>query len=50
MWAALHEHEDVVKLLLAKGANPELKSTSGKTALDMAKNPAIIELLKTANN
>jgi ankyrin repeat protein len=34
--------------LLAKGANSALKSVSGKTALDIANNSSIIELLKAA--
>ena len=48
MWAALHDHTDAVKLLLAKGANPKIKSKTEKTALEIAKDPAIIELLQTA--
>ncbi len=48
MWAAFHDHINAVKSLLEKGANTKIKSKTGKTALEMAKDPAIIELLKTA--
>ena len=48
MWAALHDHTDAVKVLLAKGANAKIKSKTGKTAVEIAKDPAIIELLKAA--
>jgi len=48
MWAGLHDHADTVKILLQKGANLNLKSKKGKTAAEIAKDPAIVELLKTA--
>ena len=48
MWAALHDHTDAVKALLAKRANPKIKSKTGKTAVEIAKDPAIIELLQAA--
>jgi len=50
MSAVLNENIDTVKLLLEKGADTKLKNTSGKTALDIAKLPAIIELLKAAKS
>jgi len=50
MWAALHDHTDAVKVLLAKGANAKIKSKTGKTAAEITKDPAIIELLETAVN
>ncbi|MBS0424518.1 MAG: ankyrin repeat domain-containing protein, partial [Proteobacteria bacterium] len=46
MWAALHDHADTVKTLLAKGADAKIKSKTGKTAVEMAKDPAIAELLQ----
>ena len=46
MWAALHDHTDIVRLLIEKGSDTKLKSKSDKTALDMAKDQAIIDLLK----
>ena len=37
MWAALHGHLEVVKLLLQHGADLNKKNIDGKTALDIAK-------------
>jgi ankyrin repeat protein len=48
MWAGLHDHADAVKTLLAKGANPRIKSKTEKTAAEIAKDPAIIEILQAA--
>ena len=45
MWAALHGHTDSVKALLSHGANRTVKSKSGKAALEITKDPDIIELL-----
>jgi uncharacterized protein len=38
-----------VKLLLEHGADLAIKSNSGKTALDIAKDEAIIALLRSAD-
>lgn len=37
MWAAAYGHETSVRLLLAQGADPKLKDSRGKTAVDMAR-------------
>ena len=48
---ASHEgHAEVVKLLLDKGANPDLKFFNGQTALDFAANSKIKNLLITNRN
>ena len=52
-WAAMKGHEQVVKILLAYDADPSLKTTGGKTALDMAekyKREDVIMLLKMPIN
>ena len=41
-----YEHIDAVKALLAKGANSKIKSKTGKTAAEIAKDPVIVELLQ----
>jgi len=49
MRAAFNSHDEIVKLLLAKGADPKLKEKKGKTALDLAeenKCTAVVEILK----
>ncbi len=49
MVAALNGHEDVVRLLIENGANPELKNSEGKTALDLASengHRSLIEILE----
>ena len=50
MWAALHDHAEAVKVLLAKGANTKLKSKTGRTAAEIAKDPAIKEMLPAVSN
>ena len=47
-WAIRWDKEDVVKLLLENGANVEAKDNDGDTALDVAKNEKIRELLEKA--
>lgn len=34
MWATANRHADTVKMLLERGASPEMKSSSGRTAFD----------------
>jgi len=46
MVASMNGHADVVKLLLEKGANPDLKDNEGKTAMDYAGDPDIKNLLQ----
>lgn len=36
MWAMTNRHKDIAKILLDHGASPEVKSSSGRTALDFA--------------
>merc|ERR1719197_1661068 len=48
MEAARKGHTDVVQLLLDHGANVLLKNKAQRTALGQAKEPAIIEMLKRA--
>ena len=51
MGASWQGHEDVVRLLLARGANVALRDSAGETALGMAirdSHPAIVALLKAA--
>ena len=36
MWAMTNRHKDIAKILLDHGASPDLKSSSGRTALDFA--------------
>lgn len=43
--AAVNGHESMISLLLRYGANPSLKTSSHKTALDLAVSPAIVRLL-----
>lgn len=53
MVAVFQGHETVVKLLLSKGANLNLKDASGKTALDYAKkanDQEIVQLLENAQH
>jgi ankyrin repeat protein len=45
MAAAANGHTEVVKLLLEKGANPDLQDNESRTALDYAGNPDIRLLL-----
>ncbi len=50
MFAVASENQDpeVIKMLLAAGADPKVQSTTGETALDWARkygNPAILKLL-----
>ncbi len=45
MWAAKFEKLDIVNLLLRKGAEVNIKNSSGETALMMVKNPKVIEAL-----
>jgi ankyrin repeat protein len=49
MWAAGQGHADTVKLLLAKGAQKQLKDDRGLSAADMAKDAghkAVADLLQ----
>jgi uncharacterized protein len=46
--AVLKEHIELVKLLLDKGADPEIKDFGGKTALEYAKSSEMKELLENA--
>ena len=48
MMAADRDHVDVVKLLLKYGADASLVSSTKDTALSLAKDPAIIKLLRAA--
>lgn len=43
--ASVNGHENMVTLLLRFGANPSLKTSSNKTALDLAASPQIIKIL-----
>lgn len=36
MWAMTNRHKDIAKILLDRGASPEVKSSSGRTAFDFA--------------
>ena len=48
MWAAGQGHVDTVKLLLSRGARPELRDDRGLTALDIARQAgqlAVVEVL-----
>ena len=52
-WAALKGYTPVVKILLANDADKTLKTTSGQTALDVAKKynrTEIIKLLEMSTN
>lgn len=40
---------DIVKVLLGRGADPSIKNTSGRTALELAKDPLVLELLRVAS-
>ncbi|KAI9488174.1 hypothetical protein BDB00DRAFT_849588 [Zychaea mexicana] len=44
-WAAHRGHEKVVRLLLANGADPNVKTNKGQTAFHLTKDPAIQNLL-----
>ena len=46
MYASMNGHTDAVRVLLNYGADPNIQNKAGKTALNVAKNPAIIALLK----
>jgi ankyrin repeat protein len=46
MAASMNGYADIVKLLLIKGGNPNLKDNEGKTAIDYAGNSDIRNLLK----
>lgn len=51
MYAALNQHAEIVKILLAAGANPLVRTHKGLSALDfakMGKSKEIISCLKTA--
>lgn len=48
MLAAMNAKLDVVMLLLGKGAKPEMKDQSGKTALDYAKTAEVSDYLKNS--
>ena len=48
MAASVNGHADVVRLLLANGANPDLKNNEGKTAIDYAENSSVKRLLERA--
>ena len=51
MWAAIYDYEDVARLLLEKGADPNLKDEDGLTAAAWAaknKRTAMVELLNEA--
>jgi ankyrin repeat protein len=42
---------EIVRLLLAAGADPNVKNASGKTPVDVAKNPKVAqELRKSQSN
>jgi ankyrin repeat protein len=43
--ASAHGNTEIVKLLLGKGANTELKTVEGKTAYDYATNDEIKTLI-----
>ena len=43
--ASVNGHENLVAILLRYGANPSLKTSSNKTALDLAASPQIVKLL-----
>ncbi len=50
--AAYHGRLDMIKLLIEKGANPHIKNSEGKTALDMAtlnKKQEVIQYLNELN-
>lgn len=43
--ASVNGHENMVALLLRYGANPHLKTSSNKTAMDLATSSKVIQLL-----
>ena len=43
--AAAAGHTEVVKLLLERGADPELRDRNGETAADVAKKAAFVDVL-----
>ena len=47
-WAAKYDHPPVVKLLLAKGADPNVKNRNGKMPLDRW--PELVEIVKEVEN
>ena len=48
MRAAYHGHKEIIKELLASGANLSLKSKAGKTAADFTKSVQIKKMLAAA--
>lgn len=47
--ASVNGHENMVALLLRYGANPNLKTSSNKTAMDLASSSKVIQLLSKHN-
>lgn len=50
MVASMNGHADIVRLLLEKGANRDLKDNEGKTAMDLAGDPDVKNLLQENGN
>ena len=51
MYASMEGHTEIVRQLLAAGANPHLRNNSGQTALDLAREgwrTEIVRLLEAA--
>jgi ankyrin repeat protein len=49
MWAAVYDHQEVARLLLANGADPALKDTDGLTAAAWAAKNKRDEMVKLLN-
>lgn len=49
MLAAQNGCEEAVSLLVAAGANPDTLNPQGKSALDLARSPAVKHILKAAS-
>jgi ankyrin repeat protein len=50
MIASANGHTEVVKVLLERGANTELRNQSGKSAADVAANDEIRDLILSRTN
>jgi len=48
MFALQEQHKEIIKLLIEKGANVNMKNNNGKTALDLVKTQEIKNLLTKA--
>jgi ankyrin repeat protein len=48
IYAVRNDSKESVKILLEKGANPNIKTDYGKTAMDMSSEPEIEKLISNA--